>query len=158
MGKDETLATIWEVPDHLWEQIHPVILSSKTKPQRQPGSQGADVWRPTRCTAPTAPWMRSFLRREEIPSGSAQGDHCHGPQALARIGSIPALRYGHQYAECRRGILRETVSAAEALRTAKLPGGVDWEYQLGARAPMVSTRIPACLSTRRRPRIWTKPC
>ena len=26
MGKDETLATIWEIPDHLWEQIHPVIL------------------------------------------------------------------------------------------------------------------------------------
>ena len=25
-GKGETLATIWEVPDHLWEQIHPVIL------------------------------------------------------------------------------------------------------------------------------------
>ena len=26
MGKTETLATIWEIPDHLWEQIHPVIL------------------------------------------------------------------------------------------------------------------------------------
>ena len=26
MGKAETLATIWEIPDHLWEQIHPVIL------------------------------------------------------------------------------------------------------------------------------------
>ena len=26
MGKAETLATIREIPDHLWEQIHPVIL------------------------------------------------------------------------------------------------------------------------------------
>ena len=26
MGKSEALATIWEVPDDLWEQIHPVIL------------------------------------------------------------------------------------------------------------------------------------
>ena len=26
MGKAETLATIWEVPDHLWEPIHPAIL------------------------------------------------------------------------------------------------------------------------------------
>ena len=26
MGKRETLPTIWEVPDDLWEQIHPVIL------------------------------------------------------------------------------------------------------------------------------------
>ena len=25
-GRSETLATIWEVPDDLWEQIHPVIL------------------------------------------------------------------------------------------------------------------------------------
>ena len=25
-GKRETLATIWETPDDLWEQIHPVIL------------------------------------------------------------------------------------------------------------------------------------
>ena len=26
MEDGATLATIWEVPDHLWEQIHPVIL------------------------------------------------------------------------------------------------------------------------------------
>ena len=26
MGKSETLPTIWEVPDDLWEQIEPVIL------------------------------------------------------------------------------------------------------------------------------------
>ena len=26
MGKSETLPTIWEIPDDLWEQIHPVIL------------------------------------------------------------------------------------------------------------------------------------
>ena len=25
-GKSETLPTIWETPDDLWEQIHPVIL------------------------------------------------------------------------------------------------------------------------------------
>ena len=26
MGKSEALPTIWEIPDHLWEQIHPMIL------------------------------------------------------------------------------------------------------------------------------------
>lgn len=26
MGKRETLPTIWEVPDELWERIHPAIL------------------------------------------------------------------------------------------------------------------------------------
>ena len=25
-GKSETLPTIWEIPDDLWDQIHPVIL------------------------------------------------------------------------------------------------------------------------------------
>ena len=39
-GKDETLATIWEIPDHLWEQIHPVILDMD--PPRGTGRKGAD--------------------------------------------------------------------------------------------------------------------
>ena len=26
MGKQETLETIWEVPDELWERIEPIIL------------------------------------------------------------------------------------------------------------------------------------
>jgi transposase len=26
MGRGNTLPTIWEIPDDLWEQIHPVIL------------------------------------------------------------------------------------------------------------------------------------
>ena len=27
MGSSATLETIWEVPDHLWEQIRPIILA-----------------------------------------------------------------------------------------------------------------------------------
>ena len=26
MGKQETLETIWEVPDELWERVEPIIL------------------------------------------------------------------------------------------------------------------------------------
>ena len=26
MGKSEVLPTIWEIPDDLWDQIHPVIV------------------------------------------------------------------------------------------------------------------------------------
>ena len=26
MGKQETLETIWEVPDELWEHVEPIIL------------------------------------------------------------------------------------------------------------------------------------
>ena len=40
MGKDETLATIWEIPDHLWEQIHPVILDMD--PPQSTGRKRAD--------------------------------------------------------------------------------------------------------------------
>ena len=40
MGKDETLGTIWEVPDHLWEQIHPVILDMD--PPQGTGRKRAD--------------------------------------------------------------------------------------------------------------------
>ena len=37
MGKSETLRTIWEIPDGLWEQIHPVIL--KMDPPQAHGVQ-----------------------------------------------------------------------------------------------------------------------
>ena len=40
MGKDETLATIWEIPDHLWEQIPPVILDMD--PPQGTGRKRAD--------------------------------------------------------------------------------------------------------------------
>ena len=40
MGKDKTLATIWEIPDHLWEQIHPVILDMD--PPQSTGRKRAD--------------------------------------------------------------------------------------------------------------------
>ena len=38
MGKQETLETIWEVPDELWERIEPIILE-KTRPK--PGAASA---------------------------------------------------------------------------------------------------------------------
>ena len=47
MGKDESLATIWEIPDHLWGQIHPGDLgpvSTRATPGR---------FRPTRLNAET---------------------------------------------------------------------------------------------------------
>ena len=38
MGKSETLPTIWEVPDDLWERIEPVIL--ELDPPRRRGANG----------------------------------------------------------------------------------------------------------------------
>ena len=40
MGQRERLATIWEVLDHLWEQIHPVIL--ELDPPKARGRKQAD--------------------------------------------------------------------------------------------------------------------
>ena len=37
MGKQETLETIWEVPDELWERIEPIILEGR--PAQRPGPQ-----------------------------------------------------------------------------------------------------------------------
>ena len=35
MGKDETLATIWEIPDHLWEQISTTVAEQRRVESRQ---------------------------------------------------------------------------------------------------------------------------
>ena len=40
MGKKDTLPTIWEVPDDLWEQIHPLIL--EMDPPRTTGRKRVD--------------------------------------------------------------------------------------------------------------------
>ena len=40
MGKSETLPTIWEIPDDLWERIHPVIL--EIDPPKSTGRKRAD--------------------------------------------------------------------------------------------------------------------
>ena len=41
MGKSEALPTIWEIPDDLWEQIHPVILEiDPPAPQNRSMAQG----------------------------------------------------------------------------------------------------------------------
>ena len=40
MGKQETLETIWEVPDELWERIEPIILEEdRGRPAQSPGPQ-----------------------------------------------------------------------------------------------------------------------
>ena len=60
MGKAETLATIWEIPDHLWEQIHPVILELD-----RPKATGANALPPDGC------WTASFSGCAAAASGTA---------------------------------------------------------------------------------------
>ena len=40
MGRNERLDTIWEVPDHFWEQIEPVIM--ELDPPRSKGRKRKD--------------------------------------------------------------------------------------------------------------------
>ena len=40
MGKQETLETIWEVPDELWERVEPIILEED--PPKARGRKRAD--------------------------------------------------------------------------------------------------------------------
>ena len=40
MGKQETLETIWEVPDELWERVEPIILEED--PPKDRGRKRAD--------------------------------------------------------------------------------------------------------------------
>ena len=56
MGKAETLATIWEIPDHLWEQIHPVILELD-----RPKATGRQRVAPDGC------WTASFSDAQRLP-------------------------------------------------------------------------------------------
>ena len=90
----------------------------KDQGQRQPGSQGAASG--GQRAAPLQQCPGRLPAPEEIPSGSAQGDHCHGPQAGSHHLFHAALR--PPVRGCRRGILRETVSAA-GVACGKAPGG-----------------------------------
>ena len=77
--------------------------------QRQPGRARHCVWRPTRCTAPTAPWA---------PSCAGRKSHLGAPKAITATAhklarsSTTMLRYGQGVRGCWRGILRTAVSSA----------------------------------------------
>ena len=90
----------------------------KDQAQRQPGGGGLASGR--QRAAPLRQRPGRLPAPEESPSGSAQGHHRHRPQAGQTHLLHAALRPGIR--RCRRGILRETVSA-EGVACGKAPGG-----------------------------------
>ena len=62
MGKSETLPTIWEIPDDLWEQIHPVIL--EMDPPKPTGRKRVD---PRRILVGIIFRMRSGCHWNRLP-------------------------------------------------------------------------------------------
>ena len=106
MGKDETLATIWEIPDHLWEQIHPVILDMD--PPQSTGRKRAD---PRRMLDGIIFRMRSGCQWNRLPRELGDDSTIHRTfQRWVELGVL-------------EGIWAILVEGCEEL------GGVDWEWQ-----------------------------
>ena len=106
MGKDETLATIWEIPDHLWEQIHPVILDMD--PPQGTGRKRAD---PRRMLDGIIFRMRSGCQWNRLPRELGDDSTIHRTfQRWVELGVL-------------EGIWAVLVEGCEEL------GGVDWEWQ-----------------------------
>ena len=106
MGKDKTLATIWEIPDHLWEQIHSVILDMD--PPQGTGRKRAD---PRRMLDGIIFRMRSGCQWNRLPRELGDDSTIHRTfQRWVELGVL-------------EGIWAVLVEGCEEL------GGVDWEWQ-----------------------------
>ena len=62
MGKSEALPTIWEIPDHLWEKIHPVILDMDP-----PKGTGRKRVHPRQILDGIIFWMRAGCQWNRLP-------------------------------------------------------------------------------------------
>ena len=106
MGKQETLETIWEVPDELWERIEPIILEED--PPKARGRKRAD---PRQMLNGIIFRLRSGLPMEPIAE-RAWGRQHHS---------------SHLSRWVEAGVLHRMwgalVEGCEEL------GGVDWEWQ-----------------------------
>ncbi len=105
MGKAETLATIWEIPGHLWEQIHPVIL--ELDPPKATGRQRVA---PRRMLEGIIFRMRSGWQWNRPP------------RELGDAPYITLSSAGWSWG-CSRGVWAVLVEEWEEL------GGVEWEWQ-----------------------------
>ncbi len=72
LGKGETLAAVWEIPDHLWEQIHPVIL--EMDPSKATGRKRAD---PRRMLDGIVFRLRSGCQWNRLPRELGDGSTMH---------------------------------------------------------------------------------
>ena len=107
MGKDETLATIWEIPDHLWEQIHPVILDMDP-----PQGTGAQTRRP-----------QADAGRHHLPDAQRLPVEPSAPGTGKTDSTIHRTFQRWVELGVLEGIWAVLVEGCEEL------GGVDWEWQ-----------------------------
>ena len=105
-GKSEALATIWEVLDDLWEQIHPVILELAP-----PKDRGRKRVHSRRILDGIIFRMRTGCHWNRLPWELGDGSTIHRTfQCWVELGVLER-------------IWAELVAKCEEL------GGVDWEWQ-----------------------------
>ena len=106
MGKSETLPTIWEIPDVLWEQIHPVIMEMDP-----PKSTGRKWVHPRRILDGIIFRMRAGCQWNRLPRELGDGSTIHRTfQRWVELGVLERI-WAMLIEEC------------EEL------GGMDWEWQ-----------------------------
>ena len=106
MGKKDTLPTIWEVPDDLWEQIHPLIL--EMDPPRTTGRKRVD---PRRTLDGIVFRMRSGCQWNRLPRELGDDSTIHRTfQRWVELGVLERV-WGVLVEECDE------------------LGGVEWEWQ-----------------------------
>ena len=117
MGKDETLATIWEIPDHLWEQIHPVILD--LDPPQGTGRKRAD---PRRMLDGIIFRMRSGCQWNRLPRELGDDSTIHRTfQRWVELGVLEGIWPGGGLGRSGLGMARRTAPWARPVR-----GGRHW--------------------------------
>ena len=119
MGKKDTLPTIWEVPDDLWEQIHPVIL--EMDPPRTTGRKRVD---PGRMLDGIVFRMRSGCQWNRLPRELGGDSTIHRTfQRWVELGVLERV-WGVLVEECDElgGVEWEWQSADYAMDKARLGG------------------------------------
>ena len=106
MGKDETLPTIWEIPDDLWEQIEPVLL--ELDPPKRKGRKRADQ---RKMLEGVIFRMRSGCQWNHLPKELGDDSTIHRTfQRWVELGVLEQV-WATLIAECQE------------------LGGVEWEWQ-----------------------------
>ena len=105
-GKRETLPTIWEIPDDLWEQIHPVILELDP-----PKSTGRKRVHPRRILDGIIFRMRTGCQWNRLPRELGDDSTIH--RTFQRWGELGVLER----------IWSMLIEECEEL------GGVEWQWQ-----------------------------
>ena len=106
MGKSETLPTIWETPDDLWDRIHPVIL--EMDPPKSTGRKRVD---PRRILDGIIFRMRTGCQWNRLPKELGDDSTIH--------------RTFQRWVE--RGVLQRVWSVL--IEECEELGAVEWEWQ-----------------------------